>query len=123
LLLTAAAVCNDGERAMIPSISNLFTAPNSDEGGGEIFHTLLESPHVKLEHIISHGQSSPADFWYDQEEDEWVLLLRGGATLEFADDSMVELAPGDYLTIPKHVRHRVHRTTEDAIWLALFLKV
>jgi cupin 2 domain-containing protein len=43
--------------------------------------------------------------------------------LEFANGSMVELTAGDHLTIPKHVHHRVHRTTEDAIWLALFLKV
>jgi cupin 2 domain-containing protein len=109
---------------MVPSVSNLFTAQKVEpSGAGEIFHTLLESPHVKLEHIISHGHASPPGFWYDQEEDEWVLLLCGGATLEFADGGMVNLAPGDHLTIPKRIRHRVHRTTEDAIWLALFLKV
>lgn len=108
---------------MTPSASNLLKLDSSEAQDRESFHTLLESPHVKLEHIISHGHASPPDFWYDQEEDEWVLLLRGGATLQFADGSMVELTVGDHLTIPKHVRHRVYRTTEDAIWLALFLKV
>ncbi len=102
---------------------NLLRDPNGSQSHAEIFRTLLESPHVKLEHMISHGQASPPDFWYDQVEDEWVLLLRGKATLEFADGGMVELTSGSHLTIPKHVRHRVHQTTEDAIWLALFLKV
>ena len=105
------------------NLGNLLRASGDSTGGAETFRTLLESPHVKLEHIISHGQASPPDFWYDQDEDEWVLLLRGSATLEFADGSMVELTTGDHLTIPKRVRHRVARTTEDAIWLALFLKV
>jgi cupin 2 domain-containing protein len=108
---------------MTPSASNLLKLDSGEAQDRETFRTLLESPHIKLEHIISRGQASPPDFWYDQEEDEWVLLLRGGATLEFADGGMVELTAGDHLTIPKHVRHRVHRTTENAIWLALFLKV
>jgi cupin 2 domain-containing protein len=108
---------------MTPPTANFFATSTDSTDKGEVFRTLLESPHVKLEHIISHGQASPPDFWYDQEEDEWVLLLRGGATLEFADGGMVELTTGDHLTIPQHMRHRVHHTTEDAIWLALFLKV
>lgn len=108
---------------MIPPVSNVFSSAATHGPAGEIFHTLTETPHAKLEQIFSHGQASPPDFWYDQDEDEWVLLLRGSATLEFADGGMVELAAGDHLTIPKRMRHRVHRTTEDAIWLALFLKV
>ncbi|RBP41195.1 cupin 2 domain-containing protein [Roseimicrobium gellanilyticum] len=105
------------------SPGNLLQKSEDPRAGAELFHTLLESPYVKLEHIISHGQASPPDFWYDQDEDEWVLLLRGEATLEFADGGMVRLTAGDHLTVPKRVRHRVHRTSEDAIWLALFLKV
>jgi cupin 2 domain-containing protein len=110
---------------MTPELAsgNLLRNSKGSQAHAETFHTLLESPHARLEHIISHGQSSPPDFWYDQAEVEWVLLLRGEATLEFADGGMVELTSGSHLTIPKHVRHRVHRTSEDAIWLALFLKV
>ena len=108
---------------MTSPIFNLFTPTTDADSGGETFHTLLESPHARLEQIVSRGQASPPNFWYDQEEEEWVLLLRGEATLEFADGRLVELTAGSHLTIPKHVRHRVHRTSEDAIWLALFLKV
>ena len=108
---------------MTPPVFNLFAPTTDADSGGEAFHTLLESPHARLEHIVSRGQASPPDFWYDQDEDEWVLLLRGAATLEFADGGLVEITSGSHLTIPKHVRHRVHRTSEDAIWLALFLKV
>jgi cupin 2 domain-containing protein len=108
---------------MTPPVTHLFAPASGADSARETFHPLLESPHVKLEQIISRGQASPPDFWYDQDEDEWVLLVRGVATLEFADGGMVELTAGDHLTIPKHVRHRVHRTSEDAIWLALFLKV
>ena len=90
--------------------------------GGEEFLTLFENTSVKIERIVSHAQASPAGFWYDQEEDEWVVVLRGTATLEFAGGEQVELKEGDYLTIPRHVRHRVARTSEETIWLAVHLR-
>ena len=43
----------------------------------EAFETILHSPTVRIERIVSHGHASPADFWYDQEEAEWVLLVQG----------------------------------------------
>lgn len=78
---------------------------------------------VRLERIVSLGHSSPEDFWYDQEEDEWVAVLRGRARIAFDDGSPeVELGPGDHVLIPAHWRHRVAWTTptEPTIWLALF---
>ena len=68
--------------------------------GDETFDTLLESKHVKIERIISRGASSPAGFWYDQEQDEWVVLLKGKAVLSFEDGQRTELAAGDHLLIP-----------------------
>ena len=76
---------------------------------------------MRLERIVSHGHSSPEGFWYDQPEDEWVMLLQGAARLEF-EDSLMEMRPGDCLNIPAHRRHRVAWTTPEGptVWLALF---
>ncbi|WP_422366156.1 cupin domain-containing protein [Pelagibius sp.] len=91
----------------------------------EIFETLLQRPGVKLERIISSGQTTPEGECYDQEEDEWVLLLAGAAKLavEGGAGTMEEhdLAPGDALLLPAHCRHRVTWTDplRPTIWLAL----
>ena len=95
-------------------LANL-TSPQS----GEEFLTLFNNANVKIERIVSHAHASPAGFWYDQDEDEWVVVLRGSATLEFAGGEQVELNVGDYLTIGCHVQHRVARTSEETVWLAV----
>ena len=89
---------------------------------GESFVTLFENSTAKIERIVSHSHTSPEGFWYDQADEEWVMVLRGSASLEFADGAMVELTMGDYLTIPRHVKHRVARTSEETIWLAVYIK-
>ena len=88
----------------------------------EQFLTLFENHALKIERIVSHLHSSPAGFWYDQAEDEWVIILRGSAALEFAAGEIVEMQEGDYLSIPRGARHRVARTGEDTVWLAVHLK-
>ena len=90
--------------------------------GSEEFCSLFESASTRIERIRSHSHADPENFWYDQAEDEWVMVLRGEATLEFAGAGSVELNAGDYLTIPRHVRHRVARTSEETIWLAVHVK-
>jgi cupin 2 domain-containing protein len=86
----------------------------------ELLTTLLKAPGVRMERIISRGHRSPDGFWYDQPDGEWVLVLKGAATLEFEDDT-VELGPGDCIAIPAHKRHRVAWTTPDepTVWLAV----
>jgi len=89
----------------------------------EVIELLAGSSSVKIERIISRGHRSPDDSWYDQEQNEWVLLLKGRAGMTFAENPVfVELAAGDYLNIPAHVRHRVEWTAdnEETIWLAVF---
>jgi cupin 2 domain-containing protein len=87
--------------------------------GEEQFQKLLETPTVRIERIVSEAHQSPPGFWYDQSETEWVMVLRGAATLELHGGEFVELKAGDYVTIPCHKRHRVHRTTPGTIWLAV----
>lgn len=89
---------------------------------GELVEPILETGHFRLERIVSTGQATPAGEWYDQERDEWVVLLAGGAGLRFEDEPDVRvLQPGDHLVIPAHRRHRVEWTSPAApsVWLAL----
>lgn len=87
----------------------------------EIVEILLETSDFRMERIVSHGHSSPTDFWYDQEQDEWVLLIKGAARLRF-EDRVLEMKPGDYINIPAHTKHRVDWTHPDepTIWLVVF---
>jgi cupin 2 domain-containing protein len=94
----------------------------SGSGEHEEFVTLLETSAVRIERIVSHAQSSPDGFWYDQPDDEWVMMLRGRATLEIDPSGPVEMGTGDHVFIPRHTRHRVAATTADTIWLAIHLK-
>jgi cupin 2 domain-containing protein len=103
---------------MIPEVRNLFTATQPDTGG-EVFLKLLKGESFRLESITSRGTASPEGFWYDQSQQEWVLLLRGHASLEFDDQEMIDLVSGDYLLIPMHCRHRVSSVSADAVWLTL----
>jgi cupin 2 domain-containing protein len=99
-------------------VKNVFAAL-PQEIRAEDFLNLFHRGSTTIERIVSHAHSSPPNFWYDQAEDEWVIVLRGHATLEFEECESVELKAGDYLTIPRHVWHRVARTSEQTIWLAV----
>jgi len=88
----------------------------------EQFRDLLKRPGLRIERIVSTGQSSPPGFWYDEPRAEWVLVLCGEARLAFDDDARaVVLKSGDFVDIPPHRRHRVEWThpTEPTIWLAI----
>jgi len=92
----------------------------------ELFETLLSAPSFKLERIVSAGHATAAGEWYDQDRDEWVLVLRGCALLRFESEPVpLELAAGDYVLIPAHCRHRVEWTSgsEKTVWLALHCSV
>ena len=102
-------------------VSNLFENIPS-ELPDELIDILSASSDVRIERIVSRGHASPAGYWYDQAQDEFVLLMQGGAGLRFeASDEIVVLKPGNYLTIAAHVKHRVEWTdaTCDTIWLAV----
>jgi cupin 2 domain-containing protein len=103
------------------SVGNLF-ADIGESLRNELVETILQAPGFRIEKIVSHGHSSLEDFWYDQEEHEWVMLLKGSAVLRFEDQSeSMTMTPGNYITIAKHQRHRVEWTDpeEETIWLAV----
>ncbi|OQX75106.1 MAG: hypothetical protein B6D59_00165 [Campylobacteraceae bacterium 4484_4] len=103
-------------------ISNIFDAI-VDHSDAEILDTLFENRNVRIERIVSTGQHSPEGFWYDQEEDEFVLLLEGEAVLGFEEEELT-LHPGDWLMIPARRRHRILSTASDrpTLWLTVFVK-
>ena len=89
----------------------------------EVFETIIETNGCKIERIISKGHTTPPDTWYDQEKNEWVMVLKGSARLRFEESNNdIEMKPGDHITIPAHCRHRVEWTDPDnvTIWLAVF---
>ena len=76
---------------------------------------------IRIEKILSSGHTTEEGKWYDQAEDEWVVLLSGIAILEFEDNSILEMKPGDYIFIPAHKKHRVTFTSKEpsCLWLAI----
>lgn len=102
-------------------LANLFAALpiRSDR---EVFDAILSRPGLRIERIVSFGQTSPADFWYDQPQGEWVVVLAGAARLQFADEPAARtLLAGDHVDIAPHRRHRVEWTdpAQPTVWLAV----
>ena len=87
----------------------------------EKFFEIFKNETIKIERIVSNGQISPENFWYEQEKSEFVLLLEGFAILEF-ENRIVELKKGDCLNIEAYEKHRVKFTSldEPTVWFAVF---
>ncbi|NJA06853.1 cupin domain-containing protein [Methylococcaceae bacterium WWC4] len=90
----------------------------------ELCQTLHAAPTARIERIVSRGHASDPDAWYDQTEDEWVIVLQGRARLAFPDRPTLDMQAGDYLLLPAHCRHRVDWTDPDTetVWLAIHLE-
>ena len=88
----------------------------------ELLETICSTKYVKIERIVSRGHSSPEGFWYDQDLNEFVLVVQGSAGLQLeGKDDIVILKAGDFLNIGSHVRRRVAWTDSscETIWLAV----
>lgn len=108
---------------MTPLYQNIFSNI-PDQLTDELFETVLKRDHVHIERIISKGHATPQGQWFDQIWDEWVLLLKGEATLLYEKQMrLIPLTVGDHLLIPARTRHRVEWTHPDieTIWLAVHL--
>ncbi len=118
------SVCGSGEASQehgeMPDLCNAF-AQIPAELPQELCQCLLSAPGFRIERIVSRGHSSPEGFWYDQETDEWVMLLSGAARLALEGREPVDLRPGAFVNIPAHQRHRVEWTDPErpTIWLAI----
>ncbi len=100
-------------------ISNIFKKipKNLNE---EIFEELVSKNNIKIERIVSKGHTSTKSGWYNQEHEEWVMLLQGEAVLSFEKKDVV-LKAGDYIKISAGVKHKVSWTKPnfETIWLAV----
>ena len=87
----------------------------------ELLDIIVTGDNVRVERIVSQGHSSPVSGWYDQLQNEWVILLQGEAVICYANGEEVRLKPGGYLNIPAHTRHKVKWTDPQikTVWLAV----
>lgn len=102
-------------------IRNLFLEVPS-HSPQELFTVLAQSNQVRIERIVSHGHSTANGDWYDQDQQEWVCVLQGEASLRFEDQAdPIRMKKGDWINIEAHRRHRVEWTTPDepTVWLAI----
>lgn len=100
---------------------NIFKLPEQLPPA-ELFETLWHNDQISIKRIISTGQITPPGEWYDQEQNEWLIVLQGSAELSYEDNSRIKLIKGDYLLIPAHQKHRVEYTSTapPCIWLTVF---
>ena len=100
---------------------NLFDLPDPLPKEEEIIE-LFSGKDVRIERIVSSGQTTPPGHWYDQVQDEWVVLIQGEAVLEYEAGEKLHLSAGDHVLLPAHQRHRVVYTSADppCIWIAIF---
>ena len=103
------------------NIKNIFSDIQK-HAPDEILENILQTDQFKIERITSRGHSTADGEWYDQDKNEWVMVLKGSAELLFeGDDKAVIMKTGDYINIPAHRKHRVEWTesNEETIWLAI----
>jgi len=101
-------------------MNNIFAAL-PENLTAEVFEKLVDSDNVTIERIVSKGHTSPKSGWYDQDNHEWVMVLKGEAKLVFENEPELHLKAGDYINIPAHTRHRVSWTPpeRETVWLAV----
>ncbi len=101
-------------------LGNIFES-TPDDLDKEVFDLLVQSSNIRIVRIISKGQASPESGWYDQEQNEWVIVLKGEALISFEDREEVDLKAGSHVNIPAHTKHKVAWTSPntETIWLAV----
>lgn len=99
-------------------LGNIYELPG-ESWPDEIFEIAAKGAGIRVERILSCGQATPPGQWYDQDNDEWVLLVKGSAVLRFEDGAIIELNSGDHMLIPRKCRHRVEHTSSPCIWIAV----
>ena len=101
-------------------INNIFeNIPTNLEE--EVFENIISNDALKIQRIVSYGHTTEEFQWYDQEDNEWVILLKGAAILSIENEEDINLNIGEYVNIPAHKKHRVSWTleNEETIWLVV----
>ena len=108
----------------------------------EIIKILFKNENVKIEKIISTGQTTD---WQESNKNEFVILVQGNAEIEYYDnricenknfktneniiknlkntnDMKLQLGKGDIILIKKGERHRVSYTSKNpcCVWICIF---
>jgi cupin 2 domain-containing protein len=106
----------------VNKIKNIFDIKNIQSKDQEVFESLLNTSDIRVDRIITLKPYDKSGKWYDQETNEWVLLMQGEAELEFEDDEKIALKSGDYIFIPAHKKHRINYSSSEpkCIWLAIY---
>lgn len=105
------------------AFGNILTDLSPEGAPKELSTDLLRAENVRIERIVSRGQCSEEGFWYDQEEDEWVMVCSGSAVMEFEGPrEIMELKPADWVHIPARRKHRVNFTSDPTVWLAVWFR-
>ena len=91
-----------------------FTTPKI----GEEFTTLLEHKNIKINRIVSSNKIESIE--YIQDEDEWIVVIEGEATLLLENEEKV-LKKGDTLFIPAKTPHKVLKTSHGTVWLTVHI--
>ena len=99
---------------------NIFESISA-ESDDELFDLLIKHGDLKIERIVSKGHTSPKSGWYDQDQHEWVIVLKGAATITLENNKKINLKVGSYLNIPAHTKHKVSWTKPqvETVWLAV----
>ena len=101
---------------MLPEIIKLY--PENPKQGVEEFNDIVTGKSFALECVKSFGEVCEDGFWFDHPKKEWAALIQGKVTLEF-EDGILELVSGDSLIFEPHQKHKIIKTTVDAVWIAL----
>jgi cupin 2 domain-containing protein len=106
---------------MFISKGNIFQYSPLDERLPEFFESLISTQDLLVERIVTNDNFQTPGQWYDQDKNEWVLLLQGEAELEFEENELLVLKSGDFILIPSHKKHRVTAVSKspNCIWLAI----
>ena len=98
---------------------NIFDLPQIDDMSVEISDILIKSENVTVERIISRGNTTD---WYDQIQNEYVILLQGKAVIEHENGEKINIKKGGTLYLPARLKHRVAYTSSKppCIWICIF---
>ncbi|MDR2007096.1 MAG: cupin domain-containing protein [Acidaminococcales bacterium] len=104
-------------------MQNIFECFQGNNGK-EITEELFRLKEGRVARIISTGQKSAPGFWYEEKEDEWVIVLLGEGEIEWPDGRRKFLKAGDWLFLPALEKHRVAYTSAcpPCVWLAVYGK-